>query len=490
MYLSKGQKRTIQAGLMGLSAVLLIQGGWKAIANPQTYSASDLQAIHEQGIEGKAVRLAGQKTAAVLGIVQMTFAAGCLALAGIVAESTPSRILPKQLDPADTPPEQIIDRNQTLTALRHRLVELLQDHPWLMQTIAAESLIIIAPAGAGKSSIASVIAFLRSILRNHSVHLLDPHAAINVERGIWLIGDIYQSEQEILGAGEEITARHSRSNPCTAVLDEFGSLGADKNSRTAKFASDIVGSAIRDNRKFHNHFVFLCHGRSKGQMGGEAMPSGYLDSWTHKSMVLELESDYSMWGEAEFAGRARFKPAGKAFDDDSAYTSIQIPDFLNPIAIRREFHQLFAVLGLTQAQHQEQKPQYNPTVMKLIDEALSEEHLSGVKTLLDRLYQASAEETQCTSIDPAQAVSSLSNSAVQMFRYYFDKGQKYIDSDGWLEVKILRENWAKHKGILAEQFKEILAETISTELALMQENRWKPRIAKTDLPPEDSTGVE
>jgi hypothetical protein len=485
MYLSKGQKRTIQAGLLGLSAVLLIQGGWKAISNPQTYSAADLQAVHESGIEGKAVHLAGQKTAAVMGIVQMAFAAGCLALAGIVAESTPSRILPKSLDPADTPPETIVDRSQTLTALRARLVELLQDHPWLMQTIAAESLIIIAPAGAGKSSIASVIAFLRSILRNHAVHILDPHATINIERGTWLIGDVYEAEQEILGAGEEITARHSRSNPCTAILDEFGSLGADKNSRTAKFAGDIVGSAIRDNRKFNNHFIFLCHGRSKGQMGGEAMPSGYLDSWTHKSMVLELETDYSMWGEAEFAGRARFKPAGKAFDDDAAYSPVTIPDFLNPIVIRREFHQLFAVLGLSQAKHEAEKPQYDPKLMKLIDEALSEENLTGVKSLFEQIYQISKEETQCTSIDPSQAISDLSQDAVKLLRYYFSNGQKFVGSDGWIEVKKLRENWARHQEIKADRLKEILAETVAAEVALMQDNLWKPRITETDLPPED-----
>ncbi len=482
MYLSKGQKRTIQAGLMGLSAVLLIQGGWKAIANPQTFSAADLQAVHESGIEGKAVRLTGQKTAAVMGIVQMAFAAGCLALAGIVAESTPSRILPKSLDPADTPPETITDRNQTLTALRHRLVELLQDHPWLMQCIAAESLIIIAPAGAGKSSIASVIVFLRSILRNHSNHILDPHASINIKRGVWLIGDVYQSEEEILGAKSEITAEHSRSNPCTALLDEFGSLGADKNSCTAKFASDIVGSAIRDNRKFHNHYIFLCHGRAKGQMGGEAMPSGYLDSWTQKSMVLELQTDYDAWGEAVFSGRARFKPAGQAFDDDAAYTPVTIPNFLNPIAIRQEFHQLFAVLGLTQARHQEQKPQYDPKLMKLIDEALSEEHLSGVKTLLDRIYQASAEETQCTSVDPIQAVSALSDRAVQLLRYYFGSGQKHINSDGWIEIRILYQNWAKNKEISSGELKEILVETVSAEIAILQENLWKPRIAESDIP--------
>lgn len=490
MYLSKGQRRTIQLGLAGLSAALFIQGAYKAIVNPQTYSAADLQAIHEQGIEGRAVHLDGQKTGAVMGFVQMALAMVPLAFVAIVAETTPSRILPKSLDPEDTPPETIVDRTQTLTALRARLMELLSDHPWLMQCISAESLILIAPAGAGKSSIASAIVFLRAILRNHSVHILDPHAAINIEKGVWLIGDVYESEEEILGTREEITARHSRSNPCSAVLDEFGALGADKDSKTAKFAASIVGSAIRDNRKFCNHFVFLCHGRSKGQMGSESMPSGYLASWTHKSMVLELETDYDVWGEAGFSGRARFKPAGKEFDDTAAYTPVQIPSWLDPKIIRQEFYQLFAVLGLTQAKHEQEKPQYNPKLMKLIDEAVSEENLSGIKTLLDRLYDASKEETQCTSIHPVQAVSSLSDSAVQLFRYYFDKGQKYIDSDGWIEVKILRENWAKHKGILAEQFKEVLAETISAELALMQENRWKPRIVKTDLPPEDSTGVE
>lgn len=484
MYLSKGQKRTIQAGLMGLSAVLLIQGGWKAIANPQTFSAADLQAVHESGIEGRAVHLAGQKAAAVMGIVQMAFAAASLALAGIVAETSPSRILPKSLDPEDTPPETITDRNQTLTSLRHRLMELLSDHPWLMQTIAAESLILIAPAGAGKSSIASAIVFLRSILRGHSIHILDPHAAINIERGVWLIGDIYQTEAEILAAGEEITARHSRSNPCTAVLDEFGSLTTDKDSKTAKFAGGVVGSSIRDNRKFHNHYVFLCHGRSKGQMGGEAMPSGYLASWTHKSMVLELQTDYNVWGEAEFSGRARFKPAGRDFEDDAAYTPVQIPDFLNPIAIRREFAQLFAVLGLTQAKHQEQKPQYNPAVMKLIDEALSEEHLTGVKTLLDRLYQASAEETQCTSADPVQAVSTLSDRALQLLYYFFGSGQKYVNSEGWIEIRTLYQNWAKNKEISSGELKEILVETVSAKVAILQENLWKPRIAESDLPKE------
>ncbi len=298
-----------------------------------------------------------------------------------------------------------------------------------------------------------------------------------------------QSEVDILGTQATITARHSKQEAHSAILDEFGALCADKNSATARFAAEIVGNAIRNNRKFHNHYIFLCHGRAKGQMGGEAMPSGYLDSWTYKSAVLELETDYDEWGEAVFSGRARFKPGGNNFDDEAAYTPLQIPDFLNPIAIRNEFTHLFAHLGLKQAEQQAQQPQYDPKIEKLIDEALSEENLPQIKTLLDRIYESSKEVNQCTSIDPTQAIEGLSKDALQLLRYYFDKGQKYVNAEGWIAIGILRDNWAKHQNIKANRLKEVLTETVNAAIAVLSEKRWKPRVGKNDLPPEQDPGA-
>ncbi|MBD2023809.1 hypothetical protein [Leptolyngbya sp. FACHB-711] len=483
MYLGKGQKRTLTAGLLGVAALLFVHGGSKVFSNPQTFSAAEVQRIHDLGMRRQSIALTGKKEAAVAGVLEMALAMGCLMLAVPLSEATPRRILPKSLDPADTPKSHIPAPPDALILLRSRLAELLSDYPWLKQCIACESLILIAPAGGGKSSIASVIAFLRAILRGHRVIILDPHGSINIERGVWLVGDVVQSEVDILGTQATITARHSKQEAHSAILDEFGALCADKNSATARFAAEIVGNAIRNNRKFHNHYIFLCHGRAKGQMGGEAMPSGYLDSWTYKSAVLELETDYDEWGEAVFSGRARFKPGGNSFDDDAAYTPLQIPDFLNPIAIRNEFTHLFAHLGLKQAEQRAQQPQYDPKIEQLIDEALAEENLPQIKTLLDRIYESSKEVNQCTSIDPIEIVAQLSDAAKQLLVYYFDKGQKYANSEGWLEVKVLRENWAKNKGILADQLKVILMETVTAEIAILERTCWKPRITKSDLPP-------
>ena len=473
------------AALVGGSALLFLHGGAKILSNPQSFSSEEIRRIHSAGVKREAIALPGKKTEAVVGVLELALSMGCLLLAAPLAEATPARLAPKAIDREDTPPPEMPEASSALRMLRSRLVELLSEYPWLKQCIACESLIIIADAGSGKSSIASVIAFLRAILRGHKVLILDPHASINIERGIWLVGDCFEAIGDILGTQARITKPHTRSEAHSAVLDEFGSLCADKNSAAAKFASDLVGSAIRNNRKYNNHYIFLCHGRAKGQMGGEAMPSGYLESWTRKSVVLEMEADYDEWGEAVFSGRARFKPAGRDFDDDSAYTPLSIPPFLAPVAMRREFEHLFALLGMQQAeQKQAEPPSYDPRITKLIDEAIADDKLSGIKELLEGIYRTSAEVNQCTSINPLEAIESLSEEAKNLIAYCFGKGQKYVDNNGWIEGKVIRENWAKNKGILADKLKEIVREIAAAELAEIEGNKIKLRIDKNELPPE------
>ena len=219
--------------------------------------------------------------------------------------------------------------------------------PQLKKCLSCESLIIIAPAGSGKSSVASAIAFLRAILKGHKIYICDPHGTINTERGIWLIGKVFESIIDIIGSAGIVSARRaSKAESVTSIFDEFGALCMEKNSASAKFAGDRVGDAIRNNRKFFNYSIFLCHGRDKGQMGGEAMSTGYLAAWTAKSAVLELEADYDDEGEAVFSGRAKFKMPGADFNDDSAYERFVIPEFLNPTVIRNEFADLWQYLQL------------------------------------------------------------------------------------------------------------------------------------------------
>ena len=146
--------------------------------------------------------------------------------------------------------------------LKQRMMAVLDGCPQLKKCLGCESLIIIAPAGSGKSSIASAIAFLRAIVKGHKVYICDPHGAINTERGIWLIGKVFESIVDIIGSAGIVSARRaSKADAVTSIFDEFGALCMDKNSASAKFAGDRVGDAIRNNRKYFNYSIFLCHGQ-------------------------------------------------------------------------------------------------------------------------------------------------------------------------------------------------------------------------------------
>jgi hypothetical protein len=464
MYLSKPTKRILNWGLAAVATVLIGDGVARSLSNPQSYSDSELAAISKAAENGESIVLRHKKNAAMIGILEIIGGSAVLGLTSLVSNSSPARILPKALDSEDTPIAELPPQPQAQSMLQQRMLAVLEGCPQLKRCLGCESLIIIAPAGSGKSSVASAIAFLRAIIRGHRVYICDPHGAINIERGIWLVGKVYENEPDIIASAPVVSARRaSKAEAVTSVFDEFGALCMDKASASAKFASDRVGDAIRNNRKFFNYSIFLCHGRDKGQMGGEAMPTGYLAAWTAKSAVLELEADYNDESEAVFSGRARFKPPGAAFDDDAAYEHFVVPDFLNPIVIRDEFAALFHHLQIQGAAIEKTEPDYDPKTKAMVDKALDRENLKRIRQELEQNFKIQVEagtasaassdddddgltdeqfDIQCDALDEIKN----GNQPLQkkLIEHYYSRKPEQLNDDGTLDIRMTGRGWGKY----------------------------------------------
>jgi hypothetical protein len=495
MYLSKPTKRILNWGLAAVATVLIGDGLSRSLANPQSYSDSELAAISKAAENGDPIVLRHKKNAAMIGVIEIVGGSIVLALDAVVSSSSPTRILPKALDSEDTPITLLPSQPQAESMLRQRMMAVLDGCLPLKKCLGCESLIIIAPAGSGKSSIASAIAFLRAIVKGHKIYICDPHGAINVERGIWLIGKVFESEIDIVASAGIVSARRaSKADSVTSIFDEFGALCIDKNSASARFAGDRVGDAIRNNRKFFNYSIFLCHGRDKGQMGGEAMPTGYLSAWTAKSAVLELEADYNDESEAVFSGRAKFKPPGAAFDDDDSYERFVIPEFLNPTAIRQEFADLFHHLQIKGAEIEKAEPQYRAETEAMVDKALDPENLEEVVPFLLGCWDLpSAEGSDDELIDgltPEQhqcredAIEALKNGSeplqLKLLEFYFSRKPGQLNN-GWLSTTTTGNNWGKSNNLTHPELRNLLTTMAKSYLVEMRQKTWKTRVSQKRL---------
>jgi hypothetical protein len=503
MYLSKPVKRILNTGLAAIAVLLIGDGLNRSLSNPQTYSDSELAVISKAAENGEAIVLRHKKTAAMIGVLEIVGGSIILALNALASDGSPSRILPKALDPQDTPVTQLPPPPQATATLSQRMMEVLDSCPQLKKCLGCESLIIIAPAGSGKSSIASAIAFLRAIIKGHKVYICDPHGEINVERGVWLIGKVFESEIDIISSAGIVSARRaSKANAVTSIFDEFGSLCMDKNSASAKFASDRVGDAIRNNRKFFNYSIFLCHGRDKGQMGGEAMPTGYLAAWTAKSAVLELEADYNDESEAVFSGRAKLKPPGAAFDDDGAYERFVIPDFLNPTAIRSDFADLFHHLQIKGAAIEKSEPEYDPKTVAMVDQALDPKNLREIRQQMEALYKIQVEaKASAGSPDDDEypdlaelndeqwevyldATKNLSEIQRKLIKYFFSRKPEQLEADGTISIDKTYSNWGKNNKFTRPQVRDLLTEMSNIFLVKLTETHWRVRGSQNDQFPD------
>ncbi len=499
MYLSKPTKRILNWGLTAVATVLIGDGLNRSLSNPQNYSDSELAAISKAAENGESIVLKHKKTGAMIGVLEVIGGSIVLGLNAFASSGTPDRILPKALDSEDTPIAALPPQPQAIPMLRERMLAVLEGCPALKKCLGCESLIIIAPAGSGKSSIASAIAFLRAIIRGHKVYTCDPHGEINVERGIWLIGKVFENEIDILSSAGILSARRaSKADAVTSIFDEFGSLCMDKSRESARFSSDRVGDAIRNNRKFFNYYIFLCHGRDKGQMGGEAMPTGYLAAWQNKSAVLELEADYNDESEAVFSGRAKFKPPGADFNDDASYERFVIPEFLNPTRIRSEFADLFHHLQIKGAAIEKTEPQYDPKTLAMVDKALDPKNLRDVRQQMEKLYQI---QVEAGSVSPSsdddeypdlaelsdeqfeaylEAIKNLSDNHKKLIRYLFFRRSEQLEANGSLSIDKTFSNWARNNKFLRPQFRELLTEMGALHLVKLTDTHWKVRGSQND----------
>ena len=495
MYLSKPTKRILNWGLAAVAVVLIGDGLSRSLSNPQTYSDTELAAISKAAENGEAIVLRHKKNAAMIGVIEIVGGSIVLALDAVVSSSSPTRILPKALDSEDTPIALLPPQPQAELMLKQRMMAVLDGCPQLKKCLGCESLIIIAPAGSGKSSIASAIAFLRAIVKGHKVYICDPHGAINTERGIWLIGKVFESIIDIIASAGIVSARRaSKADAVTSIFDEFGALCMDKNSASAKFAGDRVGDAIRNNRKYFNYSIFLCHGRDKGNLGGESMPTGYLTAWTTKSAVLELEADYNDESEAVFSGRARFKPPGAAFDDDGAYESFVIPEFLNPTAIRSEFADLFHHLQIKGAAIEKSEPQYSAATESLVDKALDPENLEEVVPFLLGCWDLPAakgtDDQLIDGLTPEQhqvreeAIEALRNGneplQLKLIEFYFSRTPGQL-KNGWLPISVTGNNFGKTHSLTHPELRNLLTVMSKSYLVEMNQKSWKTRVPSKRL---------
>ncbi len=93
-----------------------------AQSQPTTDEATALTALTQTaaGTIRESIALTSKKEAAVVGVLEMALAMGCLMLAVPLSEATPRRILPQSLGPADTPKPAIPAPPDALVLLRSR----------------------------------------------------------------------------------------------------------------------------------------------------------------------------------------------------------------------------------------------------------------------------------------------------------------------------------------------------------------------------------
>lgn len=361
---------------------------------------------------------------------------------------------PRTLDPVVVLPKEKLpkvmaepEREQIKKQLHHPLMQVLSANPWMLKLAKAPVVVIIAPQGAGKSSIANFIVLLREILFGWNSRILDPHATLNLERGTWTQGEVFEDPQAMAMMARDGLLPRQPEDTLTTVHDEFSRW--HRTPELATVPEAVLTSASQDVRKYHIKHVVLLHGDNKGMGGGEDLPSGLLASVLDQAAVLRVTVDSDEFGEFAFTGKARFKAPGIA-ETDSNYEPVVIPKAISPARIKRDIGKYLQVLGIRPTLR---RPQSEDSTGERVRSAL-ESHpdiRSEVERLErtvqiqvgERLVPGDGVELPQPPVPDFAGFAAVANGPEFLF---YLKG-KDCALDQAFPVAKLRDNWGKDRGL-------------------------------------------
>ena len=353
-------------GLMTLSALSALGSFWLSVAPPVLRDARIEQAIAESMARGesyigaaptnwaKALSLFLGGTAAVTG-----YAAYSLSSARPTTLSTP---LLEEIASPKTPTtvhsisdKQYEDQKEIVSA---KLAALFSEHPWLGEVVDIEGslmdlLIIVGMPGKGKSCLASCIGLLRQILHFCPTYIFDADADENIQKGVWLTGQVAglttERSGDIAGDWGQLEYKQQHDRMQAAVLADLKKEPAvtviyDEEQRLNKngFDAKDIQKHFEDYtayRKRGDKVIHLWHAPTRSGSGLAHLPkdSALLTELLDYAAVIDFNAApaapqgkrRSNSSKEKNSDRAMYKPAGAKYSRQNMEL-ITIPKLLHP----------------------------------------------------------------------------------------------------------------------------------------------------------------
>ena len=353
-------------GLMTLSALSALGSFWLSVAPPVLRDARIEQAIAESMARGesyigaaptnwaKALSLFLGGTAAVTG-----YGAYSLSSARPTTLSTP--LLEEIASPRTTTTvhsisdQQYDDQKEIVSA---KLAALFSEHPWLGEVVDIEGslmdlLIIVGMPGKGKSCLASCIGLLRQILHFCPIYIFDADADENIQKGVWLTGQVAglttERSGEIAGDWGQLDYKQQHDRMQAAVLADLQKEPAvtviyDEEQRLNKngFDAKDIQKHFEDYtayRKRGDKVIHLWHAATRSGSGLAHLPkdSALLTELLDYAAVIDFNAApaapqgkrRSNSSKEKNSDRAMYKPAGARYSRQNMEL-VTIPKLLHP----------------------------------------------------------------------------------------------------------------------------------------------------------------
>lgn len=159
----------------------------------------------------------------------------------------------------------------SLEQRKHQLWQRLRaEAPWLLQLIERTPLLIWGPQRSGKSTLAKVIAILRTLFVGHAIEVADPQAQRNRWPGCFVVHGAHRNYAAI---GDRLIAYYARiarqqTTPTTSIWDEFTSYEGWVDGEYKPYAAGFVKSVLSESQAANEFAILLAHGRTQGYLGG------------------------------------------------------------------------------------------------------------------------------------------------------------------------------------------------------------------------------
>lgn len=269
------------------------------------------------------------------------------------------------------------EKKKKLIALVEKLFE--PENDFVVPLLKASPLHIWGEQGAGKTAFCSFLILLRHLLFQLPVEIIDPHAHLNVAKGVWpLCFPVYGWKNNFNVVNNRLSAYFARiedanCNPTVMVFDEITNY-----SENCALAPRLLKSLCSDSRKSETYVITLGHNDTLSTMGGGI---GGTNKMKENGMVfVHLLADRSVLGEHKFSGKGSIKGLAKDTNGNPMQKPIILQDWMHPNYLFNLFPELESVHKLN-GKHIEpaQKQKEDEVLPQQLGDSLEQQLLSVIK---------------------------------------------------------------------------------------------------------------